>query len=465
MSDVSQGSGWWIASDGKWYPPEQHPSVQQPPFEARWKREDLDPSVHTPAIPWHKAQTIRSASQQGPSTGQPTTSHASDTMIIDGSRRVRRFANWKFLAGIGGLVVLVVTGSLVLVGSTASPTRPSTGHPMSPAGGLRSSAPTSTTPPATTSPVMTQDWLASHASPTQAVAMAKAIASSEWTTRNAALVASDPQTLAMIETGVALHVDLFQLAMVQCGCQAAFTTTPATGLQVIVPEQATYPLYFLAAYQTAQLQAPEIMIYTKVSAQAGWLVAFDTENDDAKIAMSLPQAPSLAGQPAGIEPALPGSTGADSMQQMVAYISAAAVNNGDPPQNTAFGGSMGAQDLASQYSSPAAGTATLPEPFSYSNVASSTPSDGMWSFSVTGLETGASAMTCGTIRDTTTNTATTSAPIVQNGQFGPFLAPGKYTSIIQVGGMETCVVTLANGALDDLGDNVGGISYSGTPAS
>jgi hypothetical protein len=30
MSDVSQGQGWWIASDGKWYPPELHPSVQPP---------------------------------------------------------------------------------------------------------------------------------------------------------------------------------------------------------------------------------------------------------------------------------------------------------------------------------------------------------------------------------------------------------------------------------------------------
>ncbi len=25
MSDVSQGPGWWQASDGKWYPPELHP--------------------------------------------------------------------------------------------------------------------------------------------------------------------------------------------------------------------------------------------------------------------------------------------------------------------------------------------------------------------------------------------------------------------------------------------------------
>src|SRR4051794_22851231 len=25
MSDSTQGEGWWQASDGKWYPPDQHP--------------------------------------------------------------------------------------------------------------------------------------------------------------------------------------------------------------------------------------------------------------------------------------------------------------------------------------------------------------------------------------------------------------------------------------------------------
>jgi len=31
MSDTSQGPGWWMASDGKWYPPETHPSRPPPP--------------------------------------------------------------------------------------------------------------------------------------------------------------------------------------------------------------------------------------------------------------------------------------------------------------------------------------------------------------------------------------------------------------------------------------------------
>lgn len=30
MSDMSQGPGWWQASDGKWYPPEQAPGAQAP---------------------------------------------------------------------------------------------------------------------------------------------------------------------------------------------------------------------------------------------------------------------------------------------------------------------------------------------------------------------------------------------------------------------------------------------------
>jgi len=31
MSDTSQGPGWWLASDGKWYPPDLTPGAAQPP--------------------------------------------------------------------------------------------------------------------------------------------------------------------------------------------------------------------------------------------------------------------------------------------------------------------------------------------------------------------------------------------------------------------------------------------------
>ena len=40
MSDTSQGDGWWKASDGKWYPPEQAPAA--PPSPAPGARPRLD---------------------------------------------------------------------------------------------------------------------------------------------------------------------------------------------------------------------------------------------------------------------------------------------------------------------------------------------------------------------------------------------------------------------------------------
>jgi hypothetical protein len=33
MSDVSRGHGWWLASDGKWYPPELHPAYASSPTQ------------------------------------------------------------------------------------------------------------------------------------------------------------------------------------------------------------------------------------------------------------------------------------------------------------------------------------------------------------------------------------------------------------------------------------------------
>lgn len=38
MSDVSQGPGWWLASDGKWYPPDQAPPPPPPPSPSAGRR-------------------------------------------------------------------------------------------------------------------------------------------------------------------------------------------------------------------------------------------------------------------------------------------------------------------------------------------------------------------------------------------------------------------------------------------
>src|ERR1700677_5055919 len=43
MSDASKGPGWWLASDGKWYPPHLHPSELAPP-----PPKSVPPSVPAP---------------------------------------------------------------------------------------------------------------------------------------------------------------------------------------------------------------------------------------------------------------------------------------------------------------------------------------------------------------------------------------------------------------------------------
>jgi hypothetical protein len=47
MSDATQGPGWWQASDGKWYPPEQHPDYTPPTQPV----ESVAPTAATPPVP------------------------------------------------------------------------------------------------------------------------------------------------------------------------------------------------------------------------------------------------------------------------------------------------------------------------------------------------------------------------------------------------------------------------------
>jgi uncharacterized RDD family membrane protein YckC len=55
MADVSQGPGWWIASDGKWYPPHLHPSVVlAPPPPGSYGSADPQPASTQPA--WDQSQ-------------------------------------------------------------------------------------------------------------------------------------------------------------------------------------------------------------------------------------------------------------------------------------------------------------------------------------------------------------------------------------------------------------------------
>jgi hypothetical protein len=90
MSEQSQGPGWWLASDGKWYPPDQAPAV--PPPET-W----AEPSAIPPPGP-------------PPSSGMSTGAKVAIAVV----------------AGLGGLIVLSLL-AVMLLGQEAETTFSRTG--------------------------------------------------------------------------------------------------------------------------------------------------------------------------------------------------------------------------------------------------------------------------------------------------------------------------------------------------
>ena len=135
MSDVSQGSGWWIAVDGKWYPPEQHPSalatatLATPPVLPDEKREGNT----SQSSGWRNASdggardqsplgaVPRAATMQGDLlTSVPVTSHSltdfSSRALPTSATSQRRRTPLKrrsLLLAVMALIVLVGGGVLV----------------------------------------------------------------------------------------------------------------------------------------------------------------------------------------------------------------------------------------------------------------------------------------------------------------------------------------------------------------
>jgi hypothetical protein len=56
MSDVSQGEGWWLASDGRWYSPQDHPNDRPAPLSQL-----SIPQVSASSDPAEELSTDRSA--------------------------------------------------------------------------------------------------------------------------------------------------------------------------------------------------------------------------------------------------------------------------------------------------------------------------------------------------------------------------------------------------------------------
>ena len=89
MSDGSQGPGWWVASDGRWYAPEQHPNYQVP--------RPIPPPPNPPA-----------------GFGQPPPSYIITTAPPKNRKKKGRVI-LMVLAGLGALIAILIA-VLIIVG-------------------------------------------------------------------------------------------------------------------------------------------------------------------------------------------------------------------------------------------------------------------------------------------------------------------------------------------------------------
>jgi hypothetical protein len=125
MSDVSRGPGWWLASDGKWYPPHLHPDYRP-----------------TPPAPAEAAATGTPASSPGPVAAVPPRRAAPPSRSARARRRRRR--RWSL--AVGGIVVAAVVAVIVAATVIGGSKTPST-----PTGVAGSTGPSATVPRTTTS--------------------------------------------------------------------------------------------------------------------------------------------------------------------------------------------------------------------------------------------------------------------------------------------------------------------------
>ncbi len=111
MSDMAQGAAWWFASDGKWYPPELHPSVVElQPSPQGWSTpvaDDLEPRQApslTTVADIAPANTTESSERPSARPSALLSAGPRDT----GEHRPRRLIeNRRILVALGGAVLIL----------------------------------------------------------------------------------------------------------------------------------------------------------------------------------------------------------------------------------------------------------------------------------------------------------------------------------------------------------------------
>jgi hypothetical protein len=202
MSDTSQGPGWWLASDGKWYAPELHPGSALPPPPPSSSAPPSDsqassPAEYAPTKPvqgasppgdpapnhsahppgwwqdrqggWHDPGSPRAVSEP-PAKGEPTptlaASAAGASVRSDQPRPNRPFYKKWWTWAIAAVVLIIVIAGIAgannkktptdtvnlssgtsVTTTTSAPAPSTTAPPTTPATAPPTTAPPTTIPP------------------------------------------------------------------------------------------------------------------------------------------------------------------------------------------------------------------------------------------------------------------------------------------------------------------------------
>ena len=161
MSEASQGPGWWVASDGQWYPPEMHPDFRaqvppppppQPPpvvaspgpgssqaTDGQWYPSTQVPNYQAPQ-----------SSPQTPTPVQPVYQSPVPQWPVEAPKEPKKKGSGPKIAAIVSAAVVIIVIIAVVAGSHQnSNPNPSTGSANS--GGGSSSASATTDPTAAAS--------------------------------------------------------------------------------------------------------------------------------------------------------------------------------------------------------------------------------------------------------------------------------------------------------------------------
>ncbi len=146
MSDTSQGPGWWIASDGKWYAAERHPNYLPPPPATAAASLPPPPTTALPAPPASLSTEPQSAvggDTDGSVVGPFLATEPSSEVADDGATFYRKWWLW---------VAVTVAAVAIIVAASASSASKKTNAVTRTEASTATTAPPTTAPPTTAPP-------------------------------------------------------------------------------------------------------------------------------------------------------------------------------------------------------------------------------------------------------------------------------------------------------------------------